>query len=423
MSNKRYVVPLLMIGLLFGVFGFAAWLNSILIPYFQITLELNSVQTTLVTFSFFIAYVVMALPSSWVLRKIGFKKGIVFGLIVMAVGTLLFIPAAYSRTYGLFLLGLFFMGSGQALLQTAANPYITILGPLESAGQRNSLMGIFNKVAGILSQCLIGPILLLNADSILLGLTKMSADKKITALDDMALRVINPYIIITILLLVMAAIMWVVALPVVNEEKDNAEAVGTSRTSIWQFPNLILGVLALFCAEGTESITSYYIIPYGQSMGFSTGASQIFVDYIIYAMLAGYFLGTILIPKYIAQSKALALCSLLGICFSIGAMVTQGFTSVLFVIGMGFCNALNWPCIWPLALNGVGKFTKTAAAFLIMAIAGDAVFPVLYAQLNTVFGTTAGIFLLMMLYMVILFYAMIGHKKKPWKKAKNEIES
>ena len=387
MSKKnRYFIPLLMIGLLFGVFGFAAWLNSILIPYFQIMLQLNSVQTTLVTFSFFIAYVVMALPSSWVLKKTGFKKGIVFGLVIMAFGTILFIPAAYTRTYSLFLFGLFLMGTGQALLQTAANPYITILGPIESAGQRNSLMGVFNKVAGILSQRILGPILLLNADLIMNSITKMSDGEKIRALDNMSLRVINPYIIITFLLLAMATIMWVVDLPAVNEEDSNAEVDGSSHSSIWQFPNLILGVLALFCAEGTESITSYYIIPYGQSMGFTTAASQIFVDYIIYAMLAGYFAGIVLIPKYIEQSKALAGCAFLGICFSIGAIFSNGLTSVLCVIAMGFCNALNWPCIWPLALKGVGKFTKTAAAFLIMAIAGDALFPVLYAQLNTMFG-------------------------------------
>lgn len=413
-AKSRYLIPLVMIGLLFGVFGFAAWMNSILIPYFQIILELNSVQTTLVTFSFFIAYVVMALPSSWVLKKIGFKKGIVFGLVIMAVGTLLFIPAALSRTYGIFLLGLFFMGTGQALLQTAANPYLTILGPIESAGQRNSLMGIFNKVAGILSQRIVGPILLLNADSIMSALTKMSNDEKIAALDTMALRVINPYIIITLSLLAMAIIMWVVALPEVNEEDANAEEPGALHTNIWQFPNLILGVLALFCAEGTESITSYYIIPYGQSMGFSTESSQVFVDYIIYAMLAGYFLGTVLIPKYISQSKALAACAFLGICFSIGAIVTDGFTSVLCVIAMGFCNALNWPCIWPLALKGVGRFTKTAAAFLIMAIAGDAIFPVLYAQINTLFGGNSGVYLILILYGGILYYAAIGHKKRAW---------
>ncbi|HNP21125.1 MAG TPA: sugar MFS transporter [Panacibacter sp.] len=415
MSNKNsYFVPLLMIGILFGVFGFAAWLNSILIPYFQITLELNDVQTTLVTFSFFIAYVVMALPSSWVLKKIGFKKGIVAGLIIMALGTLLFIPAAHSRAYWLFLCGLFLMGTGQALLQTAANPYVTILGPIESAGQRNSLMGVFNKVAGILSQRVLGPILLLNADSIMNSITKMTAAEKVVALNEMALRVINPYIIITIVLVLMAILMWVVKLPAVNEEESNAEAEGLNHSSIWLFPNLVLGVLALFCAEGTESITSYYIIPYGQSMGFATADAQVFVDYIIYAMLAGYFAGIILIPKYIKQSKALAACAFLGVIFSVGAIVSTGITSVLFVIAMGFCNALNWPCIWPLALTGVGRFTKTAAAFLIMAIAGDALFPVLYAQLNSIFGPHGGVFLLMALYITILLYAAVWHKKKAW---------
>mgnify|MGYP000884236023 FL=1 len=415
MSNKNsYFVPLLMIGILFGVFGFAAWLNSILIPYFQITLELNDVQTTLVTFSFFIAYVVMALPSSWVLKKIGFKKGIVAGLIIMALGTLLFIPAAHSRAYWLFLCGLFLMGTGQALLQTAANPYVTILGPIESAGQRNSLMGVFNKVAGILSQRVLGPILLLNADSIMNSITKMTAAEKVVALNEMALRVINPYIIITIVLVLMAILMWVVKLPAVNEEESNAEAEGLNHSSIWLFPNLVLGVLALFCAEGTESITSYYIIPYGQSMGFATADAQVFVDYIIYAMLAGYFAGIILIPKYIKQSKALAACAFLGVIFSVGAIVSTGITSVLFVIAMGFCNALNWPCIWPLALTGVGRFTKTAAAFLIMAIAGDALFPVLYAQLNSIFGPHGGVFLLMSLYITILLYAAVWHKKKAW---------
>lgn len=410
----KYFLPLLMIGMLFGVFGFAAWLNSILIPYFQITLELSSVQTTLVTFSFFIAYVVMALPSSWVLKRIGFKKGIVLGLIIMALGSLLFIPAAYGRTYWAFLLGLFVMGTGQAVLQTAANPYVTILGPLESAGQRNSIMGVFNKVAGIASQRILGPILLFNADALLSNMNKMSNVEKTALLDSMALRVVNPYSIITLVLLIMAIIMWVIALPTVHEEQVNISADGKDHARIWQYPNLILGVLALFCAEGTESITSYYIIPYGQSMGFSTASSQLFVDYLIYAMLAGYIMGILLIPKYISQSKALATCALLGVCFSVGAIVSHGFTSVLCIIAMGFCNALNWPCIWPLALQGVGKFTKTAAALLIMAIAGDAIFPICYAQLNTMFGPQGGVFLILLLYVGILLYATVGYKKKTW---------
>jgi MFS transporter, FHS family, L-fucose permease len=405
-----------MIGLLFSVFGFAAWLNSILIPYFQITLELSNVQTTLVTFSFFIAYIVMALPSSWVLKKIGFRHGLVLGLIIMAVGALLFIPAANARAYWLFLTGLFVMGTGQALLQTAANPYITILGPIESAAQRNSFMGVCNKLAGIASQRLLGPILLLNADVILNKLQHMNAAEKVSALNEMALRVINPYWIMTASLIAIAIVMMLVKLPPVNEEESNADESGVTKASVWLYPNLMLGVLALFCAEGLESITSYYIIPYGQSMGFTLAQSQPFVDYIIYAMLIGYFCGIFFIPKYISQSKALAICAFLGIGLCITAISTGGLTAVLCMVGMGFCNALNWPSIWPLAIHGLGRFTKTAAAILIMAIAGDAVFPVLYATLNTAFGAKSGIVLLMLLYVFILYYGTIGYRKKSWTK-------
>ncbi len=404
-----------MIGLLFAVFGFAAWLNSILIPYFQLTLELSDVQTTLVTFAFFIAYVIMALPSSWVLKKIGFRSGLVLGLVVMAAGALLFIPAAYSRAYWLFLTGLFVMGTGQALLQTAANPYITILGPIESAAQRNSFMGVCNKLAGIASQHLLGPILLLNADILLSKLQQMTATEKKLALDEMILRVVNPYWIMTASLIGIALLMWLVNLPAVNEEENNADESGITKASVWLYPNLILGVMALFCAEGLESITSYYIIPYGQQMGFSLAASQQFVDYIIYAMLAGYGCGIFFIPKYISQSKALSICAFIGMVLCVIAIFSGGFTAVVCMIGMGFCNALNWPSIWPLAIKGVGGFTKTAAAMLIMAIAGDAIFPVVYAALNTHFGITSGIGLLLCLYAIIFYYARVGYKKMDWK--------
>ncbi len=403
-----------MIGLLFAVFGFAAWLNSILIPYFQITLELSTVQTTLVTFSFFIAYVVMALPSSWLLKKIGFKQGIVVGLVIMAIGTLLFIPAAYSRTYWMFLTGLFVLGTGQALLQTAANPYITILGPIESAAQRNSFMGVCNKIAGIASQRLVGPLLLVNADLLLEKLGKMSPGEKLNSLNEMSLRIVNPYWMMTAALLIIALVMWLIKLPVVNDEENNSDESGETKAHIWLYPSLILGVFALFCAEGLESITSYYIIPFGQSMGFSTAGSQPFVDYIIYAMLGGYICGIIFIPKYISQSKALAISSFIGIGLAIAAAFSSGFIAVLCMILMGFSNAFNWPCIWPLAIGGVGKFTKTASAMLIMAIAGDALFPILFAQLNISFGKNGGIFLLLGLYAVIFYYGMLGHKKKNW---------
>ena len=416
---KNYIFPLLIIGVLFGVFGFAAWLNSILVPFFQITLQLSTVQTTLVTFAFFIAYVVMALPSAWVLKKVGFKSGLVIGLVVLALGSLLFIPAAYSRTYGLFLAALFVMGSGQALLQTAANPYVTLLGPMESAGQRNSFMGLCNKLAGIVSQRFVGPILLLNADVLLLRLKKVTGADKEAILTEMSLRVISPYWIITIFLIVLAVVIYFIKLPPVADD-DSEEIQQGKRSSIWLYPNLVLGVLALFCAEGIESITSYYIIPYGQSMGFSTASSQVFVDYIIYIMLAGYFCGMVLIPKYFLQRTALAVSSILGIFFAIGAITTSGIFSVSCVLGMGFCNAFNWPCIWPLAIDGLSGYIKTASAMLIMAIAGDAVLPILYAQLNEWGGVKTGLYLIFVLYAVIFYYAVYGHKIKVWKFLRRE---
>ncbi len=412
--RKTNFIPILMIAILFGVFGFAAWLNSILIPYFQVTLELNEVQTTLVTFAFFAAYVVMALPSSIILKKTGFRLGMVLGLGTMVIGALTFIPAAYYRTYSIFLLGLFILGSGQAVLQTAANPYITILGSNESAGSRNSLMGISNKLAGILSQMGLGPILLLNVDSISRSLKTMTEQEKLATLDGLAMRVVEPYLWISLALVIITLLIWFVRLPAVNEEVDNKDTTGEDRTSVWMFPNLILGVAALFCAEGTEAITSYYIIPYGVSMGFTTLESQPFVNYIIYAMLAGYLCGTLLIPKYIKQNQALVVCSTLGILFTIGALASNGFLSVGFLILMGFCNSLNWPCIWPLALKGLGSNTKTASAMLIMAIAGGALLPSVYAQINTTFGGNSGIALLLILYATILFYSTYGYKLTNW---------
>jgi len=410
--NKN-LFALLIIGVLFGVFGFAAWLNSILVPFFQITLELSAVQTTLVTFAFFIAYVVMALPSAWVLKKVGFKNGLVIGLLVLALGALLFIPAAYMRTYWLFLAALFVMGSGQALLQTAANPYVTLLGPIESAGRRNSFMGVCNKLAGIVSQRFVGPILLLNADVLYVTLTKVKGAERESILSEMSLRVITPYWLITGFLVLLTIAIYFIKLPPVQDD-DSEEIQRNKKTSVWLYPNLILGVLALFCAEGTESITSYYIIPYGQSMGFTTQASQIFVDYMIYIMLVGYFCGMFFIPKYIQQKNALAVSSFLGMCFAIGAICTTGIVSVSFVLCMGFCNAFNWPCIWPLAIDGLGGYIKTASAMLIMAIAGDAVLPILYAQLNDWFNLKAGLWLIFILYAVILYYAAYGHKVKIW---------
>ena len=149
-TGRTYIRSLLMTGCLFFIFGFVSWMNSILIPYFRIACDLqNEVQSYLVTFAFYIAYFVFTIPASVMLNRTGFKKGVKYGLWIMAAGAALFVPAALTRTYGLFLLALFALGTGLAILQTAANPFVTIIGPIESAARRISIMGICNKFAGI----------------------------------------------------------------------------------------------------------------------------------------------------------------------------------------------------------------------------------------------------------------------------------
>src|SRR5690242_12685033 len=199
-SSQNYLGPTIIIGVLFFIFGFVTWVNSTLITYLQIACELTTSQAVLVTFAFYISYAVMAFPSSWVLKKTGFKKGMVVGLLIMAIGALVFIPAAKTRTYGMFLTGLFIIGTGLALLQTASNPYITILGPIESAAKRISIMGICNKGAGALAPLILGALVLKGADALEAKINAATGVLKDQLLNEMAARIIPPYIVMALVL-------------------------------------------------------------------------------------------------------------------------------------------------------------------------------------------------------------------------------
>ena len=211
-NRKDFILPLVVIGALFFIFGFITWANSQLIPYLKIACELTDTQSFLVATAFFAAYFVMAIPASMILKKTGFKKGMSLGLFVMAIGALIFIPAANSRSYPLFLTGLFIIGTGLALLQTASNPYVTVLGPIESAAQRISIMGICNKVAGILAVFILGAIVLKDVDALKAKLLTLSPADKTAELNELATRVINPYITIAISLSVLAVIIYLLNL-------------------------------------------------------------------------------------------------------------------------------------------------------------------------------------------------------------------
>jgi glucose/galactose transporter len=390
--------------------------------------ELTDAQAYLVASASYISFVVMALPASYIIKKIGFRKGMSLGLIVMAIGALVFIPAAEARTYWMFLAAIFIQGLGMTLLQTASNPYITILGPIESAARRISIMGIANKVAGALGSLIFGAILLSGIDGVNEKLNTASADEKATLLNTMADSVVTPYIVMAVVLVILGVLIRKAPLPHVEAEPiDETQGGASAKTSIFQFPHLWLGVLALFLYVGVEVIAGDTIISYGISLGIPVAEAKYFTMYTLFAMVAMYALGALLIPKYLKQDLALKISAVLGIIFTVCIIFTTGFTSVLFVAALGLANALVWPAIWPLTLEGLGKFTKTASALLIMAISGGAIIPPLYGSFvdsnkmelmaqgmdeatALAQASTGSYWILFPCYIFILYYAIAGHK-------------
>ena len=427
-EKSTTLIPIIIIGGLFFIFGFVTWINGALIPFMKTINELTSAQSLLVASASYISFVVMALPSSYILSKVGYKKGMSLGLFVMGIGALVFIPAAEARAYWMFLSGIFIQGAGMTLLQTASNPYITILGPIESAAKRISIMGIANKVAGALGSLVFGAILLSGIDEVNEKLNVVDAAEKAQLLDTMADSVVTPYVVMAIVLFVLGILIRKAPLPDVEATPIKAVNEGeTTKTSIFQFPHLWLGVLTLFMYVGVEVIAGDTIIAYGISLGFPVGDAKFFTTFTLLAMVATYTLGVFLIPKYITQALALRISAVLGIVLSLCIVFSSGFISVLFVAALGIANALIWPAIWPLALNGLGKFTKTASALLVMAISGGAIIPPLYGKLvdsnkaqfivqgmdealATATASTKGYWILFPCYIFILYYAISGHK-------------
>jgi glucose/galactose transporter len=427
-TQNKTLIPILIIAGLFFIFGFVTWINGALIPFMKTINELTDAQSYLVASASYISFVVMALPASYIIDKIGYKKGMSLGLIIMALGSLVFIPAAEARTYWIFLAGIFIQGAGMTLLQTASNPYITILGPLKSAAKRIAIMGIANKIAGALGSVIFGAILLSGIDKIKDQLSTVSATEKSSLLDTMADSVVTPYIIMAVVLFVLGLLIRKAPLPNVEAEPIKETKVGeTEKTSLFQFPHLWLGVLALFVYVGVEVIAGDTIISYGIALDLPVSQAKFFTLFTLMAMVATYVLGVFLIPKYISQEFALKASAILGILISFCVVTTSGFTSVLFVAALGVSNALVWPAIWPMALKNLGKFTKTASALLIMAISGGAIIPPLYGNLvdikkeallssgiSDVLATSEaasfGYWILLPCYLIILYYAFFGHK-------------
>ena len=420
MRNNSSIFLMMIIGILFFIFGFVTWLNGSLIPFLKVICNITEFQALFVTFAFYIAYTVMALPMASVLEKTGYKNGMAIGLGVMVIGSLLFIPAALSANFIVFLFALFVLGTGLTILQTASNPYVVLIGPIESAAMRISIMGLINKGAGVLVPILFTALVLSDIGSI-------SGDLTNAEIDELASRLITPYIVMAIVLTGLIGLVKFSSIPELEFEKEDAYDKG----SITQFPRVILGAVALFFYVGIEVIAGDTIGLYAQ--GLEVANATALTSYTMVFMVFGYLVGILFIPKFLSQEKALIASALVGIVFLLGVAFSStssyaiseilwGWSgiatlpdSVTFVALLGFANALVWPTIWPLALEGLGKYTAKGSALLIMAIAGGAILPLVFGRVAQAIGDMQLSYLIgIVCYLFILMYALKWHKMDSW---------
>ena len=426
LSQKDTWISIAIIGVLFFVFGFVSWINAILIPYFKIAFTLSNFDSYLVAFAFYISYLVMSVPASYLLKAVGFKKGMMFGFFIMAVGAYIFIPAALGRTYEVFLLGLFTLGTGLAVLQTAANPYVTILGPKDKAVQRISVMGIFNKGAGILAPIIFAAVVLRVGDTELFNqLETMGELEKNAVLDELIRRVITPYAVVGTVLVSLGILVRFSPLPEIDTEHESAELAeaNSSKTSILEFPHLILGAFAIFLHVGTQVIAIDTVIGYANSFGIGLMEAKVFPSFTLAFTIIGYLIGISLIPKVISQVNILRICTLLGTTFTVLILFTSGEVtlfgittdvSIWFVVLLGLANSLVWAGIWPLALDGLGRFTKLGASIMIMGLCGNAIMPLIYGYLADLYDVRFAYWVLFPCYLYLVYYAAYGHKVRKW---------
>lgn len=438
-TKRATVYSMIILALLFFIFGLVSWVNTILVPYFQLTLQLTNFQSSFVTFAFYIAYLVMAIPSSFLLNKVGYKKGMMFGLWFMAIGALLFVPAAYWRTYQLFLVGLFLLGVGLAILQSAANPYVTIVGPMESAAKRMSIVGTGNKLAGVIANLVFAGVVIRESDKVLMREIESgiySGASLDAALDNLIKGVMTPYLILAIALFVFGIIIRYSVLPeldpsVVNKRTEEDE---NSRKTILQYPALILGVVAMFFHIGTQMIALATSIQYAGSMGESlSGLAKNIPSYTMSLTFIGYFIGIIFIPKYLSQRNALLISASINLVLSILIITTSGTVNFLgittdislwYLVMMGLPNALLYAGIWPLAINGLGKLTNLGSAFLVMALCGSAIMPMIYHSIVDSYISSPSLFaamknaywILIPSFAYIVWYASFGFRIRSWRK-------
>ena len=411
-AADRHVGSIAIIGALFFIFGFVTWLNGPLIQFAKLAFDVSESYAFLIPSAFYISYFCLALPSSAILKATGMKKGMALGLFTMAVGALAFGQFTTQRWYPGAVGGIFVIGAGLAILQTAVNPYVSILGAIEGAAQRIAVLGICNKVAGLLAPWVLATFVLHGMGDIASQVAAATPETKDLLLNEFAARIHGPYLAMAVVLAALAIGILFSPLPDVRAEEVNASgASATGGRSLFQFPHVWLGALCIFVYVGAEVMAGDAIGIYGQGFGIPLDATKYFTMFTIGSMLLGYIVGLILIPRFVSQERYLSFSAVLGVLFALGAFLTHGYLSVGFVAALGFANAMMWPAIFPLAIKGLGRFTETGSALLIMGIAGGAVIPQAFAVLKQHYDFQAVFALLLVpCYLYILFFALRGHR-------------
>jgi len=413
-AQPRHLGSIAIIGGLFFIFGFVTWLNGPLISFAKIAFDVSDTYAFLIPSAFYISYFCLALPASFILKKTGMKKGMALGLFVMAIGAAVFGEYTTQRWYPGAVGGIFVIGAGLAILQTAVNPYISILGPIEGAAQRIAVMGICNKLAGIFAPIVIGALVLHGMGDLSAQVASADAATKDALLNEFASRVHGPYLGMAALMVVLAVGILFSPLPEIRAEQVNAtKADGSTdrRSSLLQFPHVWLGALCIFVYVGVEVMAGDAIGTYGQGFGLPLDQTKFFTSLTLGGMLLGYIVGLVAIPRFISQERYLGLSAILGMLLALGAFLTHGYVSVGFVAALGFANAMMWPAIFPLAIHGLGRLTEYGSALLIMGIAGGAVIPQAFVQLKQHYDFQLVFALLMVpCYLYILYFAQRGHR-------------
>ena len=428
-SRRQYYASMAIMGTLFFFFGMISWVNSVLIPYFKVTCELSLAQAYLVGFVFYIAYLVMAIPSSMMLDAVGYKRGISYGLFVMALGALCFVPAALTRCYALFLAGLFLLGIGLAVLQTAGNPFVTVIGPMESAAKRMSVMGVCNKLAGIIAPLVLGYVIIRPGDAALFeqaesGMDTIGGLPREMVLDEMVRRVIVPYLILAVVLIGFGLYVRRSPLPDIAGGAKAVETEDGARRSIFCYPYLVLGVVAMVCHLGTQALCINTLVTSSVSLGTDIAQAKLLPPMILFSTFIGFALGTVLIPRVVSQLTALRIASLLNLIASVAVLCVSGRISLFGVevhsamwilILMGIPNAFLYSGIWPLAIRKLGRHTSLGSAWLVMALASSGVFPLFYAGEATRLNDAQSAYWLMIpCFVFLLYYALRGYKLECW---------